>query len=84
MKEIRIAKAQPMPGLDVESTTIYVNQPLPSTNRETFSLEELDKAFERDADALFQALRQSIPGGTMERLLIKILDWRKNFYTRAG
>jgi hypothetical protein len=43
-------------------------------------LGELDRVFEEDANTLFEALRNSLPGGTFDRLLSRMLTEKASHF----
>jgi hypothetical protein len=76
MRNINVHCAAPIGNNVVEKTTIniYDSFNIP----DGASLFEHDEAFERDAQLLFDALRTSLPGGTLDRLMCKLM------YNRAS
>lgn len=66
---------------DMKPETFYIcaYEPLPERPQRTeFYEKELPAIFDRDAQAIYDALKLSLPGGTLHRLLIKMLQGQLN------
>ncbi len=73
MKEVKICKADPIGETEVQPVTIEVNGTLPGP-------EELELAYDLDAGALANALYYSLPQGTFDRLIIKLMKRKTSVY----
>lgn len=80
MKTIHAYKAQPLgKTTDVEDVKIIINKEIPHF---VGSLREAELVYEKEAEALADALFKSLPQGTMDRLLIEIM--KKNVSSYRG
>lgn len=77
MREVRIKKAQrTLPDQPHESVTIVIDEEIadPPKGQPIPDLEAMMRgAFGVEARTLFEALRASLPGGTLDRLLVELL-----------
>lgn len=78
MKEIRIMKADQIGGKEVKPVTLVIDDTLPDFSAK--DSEPIEEAYNYDAELLAGALFQSLPQGTMERLIIKLLKLKVSVY----
>jgi len=69
-KSIDIHKAVPIPG-DGETESVYLNVVLPMPSG--LIMEEVDAIFDLDSDKIVEALATTLPGGTFDRVVHKLL-----------
>ncbi len=69
MKKIEIFKAQGVGGEEIESAEIVLEHPMPSYDATEIAMNTFDLQAERIANLLFDTL----PGGTLDRLIGKLL-----------
>lgn len=70
MRVLNIFKAQGVGRRTVDDLTIQVVRELPQPS---IGLADNRPIFEKEAEAMAEALHQSLPGGTFDRLLIALL-----------
>jgi hypothetical protein len=70
MKTIEAYKAQAIGGGQIESVTLVLSVPIPEFKTVGFS----NDTFDADADAIFDQVLSKLPGGTFDRLLVKMLE----------
>jgi len=81
MITIELSKASPLGKTEVEGRTIIIDRPTP----EFPSLEVARISYETQAAILAQALTDSLPQGTLDRLLIALMERCASLYRgRAG
>lgn len=78
METISICKAEPL-GTEVANVELRIQDPMP-----TFSIAlgrdvEREAFFDQQAAKLLDALSSSLPGGTMDALLVRLLRRRLDF-----
>lgn len=76
MKEVKICKADPIGETEIQPVTIIVNGILPGPE----GGEELEITYDLDARALANALFYSLPQGTFDRLIIKLMKRKTSIY----
>lgn len=80
MQTVHICKAaptvDPVPGVIIQ---IDMEMPEPKYATDDF-LEQAARHYEDQANALFSALRDSLPGGTLDRLLGKMLAYKATHF----
>src|SRR5688572_21591565 len=81
MKKVGITGAGPTPGVVVEPVEIAISGHWPESTTE--ELNQLGGRFEADARMLFDALRKSLPGGTLDRLLSLMLAEKASHFIIA-
>jgi hypothetical protein len=85
MKTINIFKGQRIDNQQIfESITIIIDEELPRIEESSKELkkffEKSDKQFNEQAEMLFNALHDSLPAGTLDRLLLKLLEMKKSHF----
>ncbi len=75
MKELKVCKADPIGETEVQPVTIVINGTLPE-----IQLDEVELAYNLDAQALANALFYSLPQGTFDRLIIKLMKRKTSIY----
>lgn len=70
MKTVSAYKAQGIRRADppLESVTIVIDEPFPNWAGPDVTMGDLDGRFTHDAQTIYGALAQSLPGGTLTRL----------------
>lgn len=77
MKTVRVYKAQPITkNEEVKSVTIYINAEIEHAK----TLEDAEFVYQEDASMLADALFNSLPQGTADRLLIELLKRKTSLY----
>jgi hypothetical protein len=83
MKEIKIYKAQSIGDKKAESVTIIIETEIPDINKD-ISLngfyEKAHKLYKDQAESLGNALYNSLPGGTLDKLLIFFLEKKASLF----
>ena len=77
VKESKVSDIYKAVGDNVPSATILLSTPIPY-NRIKADTEELRQVFMKEAEELFQALIASLPGGTLDALLVRLLDHKRS------
>lgn len=77
MNELRVHRASSMRSRPVESVTIVVDVPLPDAD---LSLDAAAALYDLDAEIIVDALFASLPQGTVERVLAKMIMRRASLY----
>jgi hypothetical protein len=77
MSELRVHQASPMRNRPVESVTIAVDVPLPDADLGSDARRAL---YDLDAEIIVDALFASLPQGTIERVLAKMIMRRASLY----
>ena len=75
MREVKIHKADPIGETEVQPVESTINSTLPSTESD-----ELERAYYLDAQALANALFYSLPQGTFDRLIIRLMKRKTSMY----
>jgi len=75
MKEVKICKAGSIGDAPVEPVIITVNEDLPDPTSG-----DVELAYDLDAGSLAQALFYSLPQGTFDRLIIKLMKRKISSY----
>lgn len=75
-----IYKAQDLGTIEVDSRIIRIGQKIPDTG----TLEEMRGLFMNDAAKLFEALTLSLTGGTIDQLLVLLLQNKASMFTRPS
>lgn len=78
--ELRVHQASPMRNRPVESVRIAIDIPLPDSD---LGLEKVRALYDMDAEIVVDALFASLPQGTLERLLAKMIMRRASLYRGA-
>ncbi len=83
MKEITVAKFEPLRGQVAEDTVIRITGKVPDTKeygdgKEWF--ENVNKWYEGQAEAIADALFNSLPQGTFDRLWVAIMKRKMSLY----
>ena len=69
---VNIYHHQAISDEELSLVTILIHEPLPEPPP-SFNLDRSRKLFEKDASALAEALCESLPGGTLDHLLVELL-----------
>jgi hypothetical protein len=81
VKTINVCKALPVnPEFPTEDATIVITG-VPPSLQGTNILEDQEKAdtfFRSQSEQIAEALRGSLPGGTFDRLVVRLLDMRSS------
>lgn len=78
MKELKIHKAEILRDTDpIYPVTVIIDQDLPPRER---TIEHIEETMNDDAEALAMALFYSLPQGTLDRLLIKLMKRKVSAY----
>ena len=85
MEEINIYKAQSTGDSKHKSIKIIIDKELPELLTDNFKdtaayLKEADQQYEIEAIKLFRALYFTLPGGVLDRLLLKFLEVKKSHF----
>jgi hypothetical protein len=70
---IFVKKAQPTGDQSIPDVVISVTQTLPQSAKDAMSLEQFGQLFDDQAKGIEGALYESLPGGTYDRLLGRML-----------
>ena len=80
MKTLTVTRAGEFAGRAPEEVTlIFTGQP----PDEPLPLYEFDARFAADAELIATTLMQTLPGGTLDRVIAKLLECRASLFTRA-
>lgn len=82
MPEYTVHKAEPIGSQVVPSVTVAITEPLPARD-DKVSLARAALLYAMDAAIVEEALHQSLPGGTYDRVLIEMLQ-RKASHLRVS
>ncbi len=84
---VRVHKAQPLPGKPVEDVTIRIGpEPIPEDVRNMPHDEYLRRSRERFREqgrAVVEALVAALPGGTLDAILLELLEHKASTYRVA-
>lgn len=78
MKKIQIMKADQIGDTEVKPITIVIGASLPHIS--DHGVNPVEEAYDYDADLLCGALLYSLPQGTFDRLVIKMLKRKVSVY----
>jgi len=78
MIEIEVAKAESLPGEEIEDVSIKICKPL---TRYTSMLQQSDY-YDIQAQQIIEGLESGLCRAVMDRLLIKLLDKKKSMLVR--
>lgn len=84
MTKIELFKADKIGNNDIDDATIIIHGSMKSITPDYTESDFYKKAqekFDEQAEKLFKVLNKSLPGGTMHRLLVKMLDNQRNLLT---
>ena len=73
-----IHKAESFNSAVIKSASIYISKKFPSTD----SLTELEKIYKSDADDICNVLFATLPQGTIDQILIKMLSKKRSLISR--
>ena len=79
MHTIYICKASPTGGEVTPDVKILITEELPRFSYQT-PIETVGDQFDKQAQLLFNALTNSLPGGTLDRLLGKMLERKASHF----
>ena len=74
--EVHIFKAAPIGKQTIGDTTIYIIEPIP----EMPSLQAAAATYWTQADELAEALHEVLPGGTLDRLLVRLMEIKASLF----
>jgi len=84
MKEIKIYKAQPIEDKKAESINIIIDKEIPNIEDMAldgrFSYNVARKIYKNQGEMIGNALYNSLPGGTIDELLIFLLEKKASFF----
>jgi hypothetical protein len=81
MKTIKIAKFDPLHQETAEDTVISITEDNPGlSNNDHRSMKDMAVYYEDQADLIADALYNSLPQGTFDRLVIKLLQHKTSLY----
>lgn len=73
MAHVYVYKAQPIGGkMHIQSKTLHIDETLPDPD----TIDEGNTRMQLDADKIVEALYNSLPGGTFDRVLVGMLKKR--------
>lgn len=75
-KIVNIHTAQPVPGDEIPKVTIQMLWPLPDFRQDNW-MEECRMVYDKEAGELADVLCHYLPGGTIDALLVKLLDAKR-------
>jgi hypothetical protein len=79
MTVIHICKANGDRYREIPDTTIHIDADIPEFDF-SGALEQAGQFYDKQAETLFVALRDSLPGGTLDRLLGKMLAYKASHF----
>ena len=79
IKIVRLMKAQQMGADPVESVEIIISKEFPRLVPGV-SLEKVAEAHDANAEILFRAIIETLPGGTIDRLAYKMIRHQASLY----
>lgn len=78
---VRICKGEPLGDNQPETTTIIIDGTIPEFDyRPPNPFAEAGRFYDQQAQMLFDALSNSLPGGTLDRLLGKMLAYKASHF----
>jgi|LGOV01.1.fsa_nt_gb hypothetical protein len=80
MKTVQIVKAGAVRGPAPPDTTIVISGEPPAKNLYNITLKEVERYWDEQAETLCDALFASLPQGTMDCLLYKIMRRKVSLY----
>ncbi len=81
MTTIKVAKFDPLHNKVAEDTIISITEALPAIiSKCIMPIEEVEEYFEAQADQIADALFNSLPQGTLDRLHIKLMQHKTSLY----
>lgn len=80
MKSVSVSGHTPMANQEPVFTVITIGGDIKDAARPDDSLELWGEVFDLQAQALFEALRDSLPGGTIDRLVGKLLAYKASHF----
>jgi hypothetical protein len=79
-KTVRIYKADGFHGKPVEGCEISITYPLPAFDDTAFESGEPEQVSKKEAESIFMALRDNLPGATFDQLLILMLQEKASHF----
>ncbi len=79
-KIIRIYKADGFPGKPVEGCEISITYSLPAFDDVAFRSGEPAQVSKKEAESIFQALKDNLPGATFDQLLVFMLQEKASHF----
>lgn len=83
MKEIVVAKFDPIYGQEAEDTVIKITDKIPDTSELGGGIqwfENMRKFYDKEAEAIADTLFNSLPQGTFDRLWVAIMRRKMSLY----
>lgn len=80
MNEVKVAKFDPLQNQTAEDTVISIAEDYPISLNNDRTTEELVAYYENQAELIADALFNSLPQGTCDRLLIKLMQHKTSLY----
>ncbi len=80
MNEVSVHKAAPIGGRKVENASILIAGNIEHEMPKDADLGTAGRVFDAEAEQIFIALRDSLPGGTMDRLVGKLLAYKASHF----
>lgn len=80
MKTIKICKADPVGDQKIEDVAINISEKLPNFFIKDDWKHKYNMFYEKEAEELFDALINSLPGATIDRLLINLLKHKASLF----
>lgn len=80
MIEVSVHKAAPIGTQRIENVSILILGNIATEMSKDADLAEVGIVFDREAEAIFVALRDSLPGGTIDRLVGKLLAYKASHF----
>lgn len=74
--EVHIYKAAPIGDQEIHSVVIHITEPIP----ELFSMEVAETTYWNEADELAEALHDALPGGILDRLLVRLMEMKATLF----
>jgi len=81
MKTVYIHKGQGVGAEPMKNITIIIDTEIKKVDSNVKDyLKKYDEMFNDEAQKLFDALCETLPGGTLDMLLIKLLEKKKSYF----
>jgi len=75
-KEIHIYKAAPVDDRQIRPVIVHITEPIP----EMESLDAAEMTYWNEADELSEALYDALPGGTFDRVLVRLMEIKATLF----
>jgi len=80
MIEVSVHKASPIGKQQIENASILIAGNIEHEMPKDAELSAAGRVFDAEAEQIFIALRDSLPGGTMDRLVGKLLAYKASHF----